>query len=421
MATRLLNANRIRPASSSAVLVALLAAAIFLSYIDRGLLAIAGPLITQELGLSATQFGLAVSAFFWVYAPAQLLCGWMVDRYSVYRLFAAGVALWAAATLMLGLVGGLLTLVLLRLLMGLGQSFCFPGSSKMIARHCGAEQRGFANGIVMAGLAAGQATGALVGGLIMAAFGWRPMCVFFGLITLLWLLPWQRLTFAAGSEERAEAKRHIPHREILGKRALWGSCAGHFCNNYGFYFLLTWMPLYLVNVRGLTIAMMATLTALTFAIQTIVALASGWASDRLVVGGLPEGPVRKALNVGANIVKAGAIFGIAFAQSQTAVIACLAVTGFTIGITSAQNFAIPQIFAGPLAAGRWVGMQNFVANLAGITGPIITGLIIDATNSYTDTFLLAGAITLLGAFFWGVVVPRVEPVRWRAVAKPLSA
>lgn len=413
MLTRALNADRMRPASSSGLLVTLLAAAIFLSYVDRGLLAIAGPLIKDELGLSATEFGLAVSAFFWIYAPAQLLCGWMVDRFSVYQLFAAGVALWGAATMLFGAVEGLLSLVLLRLLLGLGQSFCFPGSSKMIARHCGAERRGSANGVVMAGLAAGQATGALVGGLIMAAYGWRTMCVFFGIVTLLWLLPWQRLTFAAVGDESAEARPQIPHREILGKRALWGSCAGHFCNNYGFYFLITWLPLYLVSVRGLTIEWMATLTALTFAIQTIVALASGWASDRLVAGGLPEGPVRKAIMVSANVVKAGAILGIALANSEIVLIGWLALTGIAIGMTSPQNFAIPQIFAGPFAAGRWVGMQNFAANVAGITGPVITGLIIDATDSYSIAFLLAGALTLASAFFWGVVVPRIEPIRWR--------
>jgi len=413
MSTLAFEAERPRPASSSGMLVTLLAAAIFLSYIDRGLLAIAGPLIKTELGLSATAFGVAVSAFFWVYAPAQLLCGWMVDRFSVYRLFAGGVGLFGVATVLLGAVGGLISLVALRLMLGLGQSFAFPGSSKMIARHCGAQQRGFANGCVMAGLAAGQATGAFIGGMIMAAFGWRTMCVFFGMVTLVWLFPWRRMTFAAVEEESAEAKPVIPHREILSKRALWGSCAGHFCNNYGFYFIITWLPLYLVTGRGLSIELMATLTALTFATQTVVALASGWASDRLVAIGWPEGPVRKAFNVGANVVKAGAILGISLAESQAALTGWLVLTGFTIGITSAQNFAIPQIFAGPFAAGRWVGMQNFVANIAGITGPVITGLMVDATGNYSTAFGLAAAITLTGAFFWGLVVPRVEPVRWR--------
>jgi hypothetical protein len=64
-----------------------------------------------------------------------------------------------------------------------------------------------------------------------------------------------------------------------------GSCAGHFCNNSGFYFILIWLPLYLVTELGQSIELMATLTALVFVAQSVVALASGWASDRLVAGG----------------------------------------------------------------------------------------------------------------------------------------
>ena len=416
MATQALDTGTVRPTSSSTVLVALLAGAVFLSYVDRGLLAIAGPLVKTELGLSATEFGLAISAFFWIYAPAQLLCGWMVDRFSVYRLFAAGVGLWGVATALVGAAGGLVSLVALRTLLGLGQSFAFPGSSKMIARHCNERQRGSANGMVMAGLAAGQAIGAFVGGMIMAAFGWRVMCVIFGALTLVWLLPWRWAKLAATDEERQPARSVVPHREILGQRALWGSCAAHFCNNYGFYFVITWLPLYLVTERNLSIELMASLTAMTFATQTVVALAGGWASDRLIAGGLAEGAVRKTIVVWSNVVKASAIIAIAFTESQSALIACLFVTGVTIGLTSCQNFAIPQVFAGPLAAGRWVGMQNFAANISGIIGPVITGIIVDVTGSYYAAFMVAGVFTLGAAFFWGVVVPRVQPVRWRATA-----
>jgi MFS family permease len=414
MATQELDTGTVRPISSSTVLVVLLAGAVFLSYVDRGLLAIAGPLVKTELGLSATEFGLAISAFFWVYAPAQLLCGWMVDRFSVYRLFSVGVGLWGVATALVGVAGGLVSLVALRTLLGLGQSFTFPGSSKMIARHCNEQQRGAANGMVMAGLAAGQAIGAFVGGMIMAAFGWRVMCAVFGALTLVWLLPWRWAKLAATGEERQPAGSVVPHREILGQRALWGSCAAHFCNNYGFYFVITWLPLYLVTERNLSIELMASLTGMTFATQTIVALAGGWASDRLIASGLAEGAVRKTIVVWSNVVKAIAIIAIAFTESQSALIACLFVTGVTIGLTSCQNFAIPQVFAGPLAAGRWVGMQNFAASISGIIGPVITGIIVDVTGTYYAAFMVAGVFTLGAAFFWGIVVPRVQPVRWRA-------
>src|SRR4029450_591674 len=179
MSTTAFGAGGSRSASSSAFLVGLLGVAILLSYIDRGLLAVSGPLLKVELGLSATEFGLAVSAFFWVYAPAQLVGGWLVDRYDAKRLFGGGVALWAVATGLMGAVGGLFSLVALRAVLGFGQSFCFTGSSKMIARHCRAESRGGANGVVMCGIGFGQMVGAGTGGMIMALLGWRAMCVFF--------------------------------------------------------------------------------------------------------------------------------------------------------------------------------------------------------------------------------------------------
>jgi len=84
----------------------MLGAALFLNYVDRGAIAVAAPLMKSELGLSATTFGIAVSAFFWVYAPLQLFAGWLCDRVSVYKLIAAGIMLWAVSTFLVGFVGG---------------------------------------------------------------------------------------------------------------------------------------------------------------------------------------------------------------------------------------------------------------------------------------------------------------------------
>src|SRR5262245_18131695 len=105
-----------RPAELTLVL--LLGLAILLNYIDRGAIAIASPVLKPELGLSNTQYGYAVSAFFWTYVPIQFFIGWACDSWCVYRLIAAGIALWAPSTLAMGLVGGLLSLIIFRLLLG---------------------------------------------------------------------------------------------------------------------------------------------------------------------------------------------------------------------------------------------------------------------------------------------------------------
>ena len=114
-------------------LTLLLGAAVFLNYVDRGAVGIAAPLMQSDLKLSATAFGLVASAFFWVYGPVQLVVGWLVDRFSVYRLMSWGLLVWAAATLLMGFAGGFLSLLVLRVLLGVGESIAFPGTSKIIA------------------------------------------------------------------------------------------------------------------------------------------------------------------------------------------------------------------------------------------------------------------------------------------------
>lgn len=413
MSTHALDARRGGLPSSSGLLVGLLAAAVLLSYVDRGLLAVAGPLLKEELGLSATAFGLAVSAFFWVYAPGQLLCGWMVDRFPVQRLFGGGLALWGAATALTAVAGGVVSLVALRLLLGLGQSFIFPGSSKMLAQHCRPEQRGAANGAIMAGLAIGQASGAFVGGLIMAAFGWRAMCIILGLVTLVWLWPWRLVRNIRPIATGNAGAGAVSFKDLLSHWAVWSSAIAHFCNNYGFYFLITWLPLYLVSERGASIEYMAALIGLVFAVQAVASLLiSAW-SDRLMARGADEGRVRKTMMVVANIAKATGIAGIALVESQLAVTAWLIAVAIATGATSVQNFAIPQTFAGPCAAGRWVGVQNFGGNLAGIVGPVVTGMLVDATGDYQIAFILAAAMTLGSALFWAPLLPRIAPIMWR--------
>ena len=401
-----------RSTSSSAYVVGLLGVAILLSYVDRGLLAVSGPLLKDELGLSATEFGLAVSAFFWVYAPGQLVCGWLVDRFDAKRLFGGGVAMWGVATALMGAVGSLFSLVALRAVLGFSQSFCFTGSSKMIVHHCRPETRGAANGVVMCGIGFGQMVGAGAGGMIMALLGWRAMCVFFGLLTLAWLLPWPQVRIIQQPAAAGPQVAPVPLVAILRRRAMWGSAAAHFCNNYGLYFVITWLPLYLVGERGMSIAWMATVTAAIYGVQALTSLLGGWLTDRLVANGRHEGDVRKAAQVLANIIKASAIVASAMVWSEAAMILCLAITACMMGVSNSQNFAVAQIFAGTRAAGRWVGIQNFGGNCAGILGPVITGLIVDASDSYTVAFVVAGAITMGGALFWGLVVPRMEPVRW---------
>ena len=171
---------------------ALLGFSIFINYIDRGTLSIAAPLVKDDLSLSATQLGILLSAFFYTYAPFQIVSGWLVDRFDVNWLIALGVFLWSAATVGTGFAHGFLFLILMRLLLGVGESVSYPSYSKIIAKHFSELNRGRANSAIAAGYACGPAFGTLLGGLLIAHVGWRLFFVVLGLASALWLLPWSQ-------------------------------------------------------------------------------------------------------------------------------------------------------------------------------------------------------------------------------------
>jgi MFS family permease len=389
-------------------LIAVASAAIFLNYVDRGAIGISAPLMMSDLHLSATRFGIAVSAFFWVYAPIQLLIGRLCDRLPVYRIFGAGVALWAASTFLTSFAGGLVSLVALRVMLGIGESVAFPGTSKMIARHVPAERRGIANAWVGAALAIGPAAGTLAGGLITASHGWRMMFLVFGLVTMLWLIPWTLVLRRLKPSQARWPDDCVPVRKVTRHFALWAMGIGHITNTYGFYFLLAWLPLFLVRERGFSIEQMSYYATLSYVAQGIAALAMGWASDRWSSSGRSEAAVRRGMLVVAHLLLAGCIVGILVTGAHGWLALWLILAGVANGAGALNMYGIAQMFAGPRASGTWVGVQNGVGNISGIIGPVVTGLMIDWTGNYAAAFWLAAAVTLAGALWWGFVLPHIR-------------
>lgn len=398
-----------RPAVPVLSLVLLVAAAILLNYVDRGTIAVAAPLMKSELGLSATGFGIAVSAFFWVYAPIQLAVGWLCDRFPVYRLLAGGLLVWALSTAAMGFVGSLTGLVALRLLLGLGESIAFPGASKIICRHVPASRRGLANSAIAAALALGPAVGTLAGGLLMINYGWRAMFVVCGLATLLWFLPWTALMRTLPPAHGRPVER-FPVARLVRTRALAATSFSHFTANYSLYFLLAWLPLYLTQQRGLSIATMTLFATLAYVAQAASAVATGWTHDRLVADGADDGRVLRLFSIFGIGLVGLSILGIALATDMHQLVAFLMLAGAGCGPCSVTLYATAQIFAGPRAAGTYVGVQNAVGNVAGIIAPIVTGMIVDRTGSFINAFYVAAAVCGAGALCWAFFVPRIAPL-----------
>ena len=363
----------------------------------------------SELGLDEEAYGVAFSAFFWIYAPVQLFAGWLCDRFSVYKLMAAGILLWAGSTLLMGFAGGFVSLLVLRIILGVGESISFPGSSKIIARHVPPERRGVANAAVAAGIALGPAAGTLAGGLILGNWGWRAIFFAFGIVTLIWLLPWKQTVRSLPTAGYRDEGQRVPLGALLRKWPLWSMSIVHALGNYCFYFLLAWLPLFLTKSRGFTIGEMTLLATLGYAVQGACALGYGHFSDWWTRSGRSEALCRRWMMVASQLLAAAAILGLAFAHSAVAIGILLCLAGAASASLSLNLYAVAQMFAGPRASGTWVGVQNAIGNLSGIIGPIITGIVVQRSG-YNSAFILTAAVATVGAIWWAVGVPRIEQI-----------
>ena len=223
----------------------MVAAALFINYIDRGALPQTVDLMQSDLHLTIDQIAALTSAFFWPYALSQMPVGWLAERYGAQRVLAAAVGLWAIATLLFGLTSSVTVLILLRVLLGFGESAAFPCASVVLAQCVPVQSLGRANGVTAVGYLIAPAFGMYFGGrLVEHDYGswladhqrWRVPFVVFGALSLLWLWPWLNTRIApVGHTLPVEESGTSPSfGMILRQRALWGAGIGHFMSNYTF-------------------------------------------------------------------------------------------------------------------------------------------------------------------------------------------
>ena len=390
----------------------LLGLSVFVNYIDRANLSVAAPLLKNELALSSSQLGILLSAFFWTYAGMQPVVGWLVDRFEVKWVFALGFLLWSGATAVTAAVQGFAALLLMRIILGIGESVAYPSYCKIFATHFEENRRGLANSVIGAGQAFGPGVGILIGGFVVTALGWRPFFLAVGLSSMLWLLPWLRWMPRTSPTVLAKVYSSSPRlAEFLVHKSAWGTWIALFCTNYFLYFLLTWLPLYLVNERHFSMQEMATVGGSTFLMAGASSLMCGHISDRLISAGSTATRVRKTFLISGTTCIGLFMAGVVLVPRFSVWLLILAGTAFG-SVNSNQN-AITQTLAGPHAAGRWMGIQNFVGNLAGWVAPTLTGFMIQSTGHYGWPFIIVAAVTWIGTLDWLFLVGRVEPVIWK--------
>jgi MFS family permease len=410
-----------------------------LTYLDRLAISAAMPFIVQEFGLSPVQRGYIFSAFTLTYALFEIPTGWMGDRFGTRKTLTRIVIWWSAFTALTAAAAGFWSLVIIRLMFGAGEAGAIPNSASTVSRWFPASQRGRAMGGVCIGHALGAAATPPLVFLLIGWQGWRWTFVEFGVLGVVWCLAWYwwfrdtpeehpqaneaetKLIHAGGGAAAAERSHAIPWRTFLRSRNIFFLCAMYFAYGYSLYFYITWLPTYLLEARGFTLASAGFFSALPWLFGAAAFLCGGTLTDYLVSR---TGNKRIArCGVGAFGLSMSALMLVCVALTGNAVAAAL----FIALALFFQFLTTPAVWATCLDIGRHragvvSGTTNTFGNLAGTLAPIVFGYILEGLNtkdpnSWTLGFYVAAGFLCVGVIMWFFIDPR-RPLEDEAASTP---
>jgi MFS family permease len=391
-------------------LVAMLVVVMVISFFDRGNLSVAAPVLAPDLDIAPEKLGRLFSAFFFTYAVCQIGVGWLCDRVDVKWVYAGAFLIWSAATLSTAAMTGFFGLLMMRLVLGVGESVTYPATSRILAEVIPERRRGLANSLVDAfGARIGPAIGIICGAWLVADHGWRALFIIIGGAGLLWLIPWIIFAPRFGVDRQKAAgvmtptRPKIGWRELFKRRAFWGTCGGLMGANYAWYFLLTWLPSYLVDERNFSLKSMGVIGSFPFLVMVIPSLGGGMLADWLISRGGSPVRVRKAF-LAIGLLLTAILLPLTVVPRIEFALAALFTACFTLGVYASNLFALTQSLAGPEASGRWTGLQNACGNIPGMIAPWVTGWIVQTTGQYFAAFIAAGFSCLIGSACFGLLV-----------------
>jgi ACS family glucarate transporter-like MFS transporter len=406
------------PSSARKVVVALTLALVGVAYLDRVCISTAAPQIRADLHLDQAQMGMVFSAFTLTYGLFEMPSGWLADRFGARAGLVRIVVFWSAMTAATGLVTGFGSLVLVRLLFGMGEAGAFPATARAYARWLPAKERGRAFGVaIMTGALAGAATQPLVVRLL-PLIGWRPSFAIFGAVGLLWAaLFWTYFRDDPRTHKdvnRAEleligAPRDppphgaVPFGRLLRNKTLIALCLMYAGTVYGWYFYLTWLPTYLLEARGFNLRAMG-----WFSAAPLVGIAVGVFLGGLLCDFLPRRFGRRGgtrIQGVAGLPLAGVAIIVAVATPNPVLSAMLlAVAGMlaALGVAPAWTLCVE---IGGVHAGIVSGAMNMFGNLGGALVSLAVGFSLKRLHSWNAPMYSIAAFYAASAFCWLLVDP----------------
>ncbi len=398
------------------------------SYLDRVNISVAGSSIASEYHLSKVQLGWVFSAFFWGYALFQTLGGWLADRYGPRKVLTAGVIWWGIFTALTAAVsprlgGAIFLFVVVRFLLGAGEAIIFPASNQFITRWIPTQERGFANGLIFAGVGAGAGSAPALVTYIMLHYGWRWSFWLSALIGLLvgaiWYLSSRDTPEGHGMVSPAElahiqegrslppssaasSRNKVPWSRILQSREVWAVTLSYFCYGYVAAIFFSWFYIYLADVRGLNLKSSAFYSTLPPLAMVACSLLGGAINDKLSVA---YGKRVGRCGIAAFALALASILLVLGSRAASAPVASLILAGGAGALYLAQSsyWSVTADIAGP-SAGSASGFMNMGAQFGSAVTALLTPFIA-AHLGWTYPFVVAATLSALGALAWLFVDP----------------
>jgi MFS family permease len=380
------------------LVVALIFFGMVISYVDRGNLSIAAPSIMRDFNIAPTAMGLLLSAFFWTYGAFQIPAGAFLDRIGIRRGYALGFLVWSIASASIAMSRGTGDIIGMRLVLGMAESIGPLASLAFIRNHFHGKDQGLPTSIYIAGQSIGPALGALVGTMLLDRFGWRLMFAVTGLGALIWLPCWLLATPADEAQARpvrieTSQPRAWTPASLLRSRGFWALSLCILLASYYWYFVLTWVPTYLVESKGFsTLAMGRVISAGLFTVAATNVLA-GYSADRLARG---RGVFRiRVLFAVAGYLGTAAILLLLVLPGRTWVVPVFTFSMCATGMGNSSFWAIAQHISPANMTGRTVGFLNTLSQVAGVAAPLVTGWLLGPEKHFGSAILVAGVCPVL--------------------------
>jgi MFS family permease len=396
--------------SASGNVVLLLCFMYLITYVDRVNLSTAGPLLRKELGLSLTQLGYVFSAFGYPYAVFQIVGGQLGDRFGARRTLTFCGLLWAAATLLTGLTGGFVSLILIRLLLGIGEGATFPTATRAMQYWVAKDRRGWAQGITHAFARAGNAVTPPIVVALMVTLGWRGAFVILGLVSGVWVLIWA-LYFrddpkshrGVTRDEIALLPSFVPHTQRTKIVTPWIELIRHmapvtvtyFCYAWTLWLYLNWLPSFFKEGQKLELGKTALFAFTVFLAGVVGDTLGGVISDRILRRTRNVLLARRSVVLFSYVGTIASLVPVVYLRGLIPVTICLSLGFFFLELAIGPMWAIPMDIA-PKFSGTASGLMNFGSAVALIISPIVFGKIVDLTGNWHLPFWGSVGLLALG-------------------------